>query len=195
MLVLKSQIPSVLVVWLAASSDEVKVLSEVVELSTKHQRELMPLIDTSPLLRCWKITQKYLRQTNSDSRRVLTVGLSDVRGLWASSMDAVVGWADWGGGAEVELSDGPLSAVVPCSVEDWWGGLGILVMRGSLFPVTQVFILLTRWNDLRPAKNKNKNWTDVAQIDFCHFFYDLDTSWCSERGSLLTLCQKAWCFP
>lgn len=68
MLVLKSQIPSVLVVWLAASSDEVKVLSEVVELSTKHQRELIPLIDTSPLLRCWKITQKYLRQTNSDSR-------------------------------------------------------------------------------------------------------------------------------
>lgn len=48
MSVLKSQIPSVLVVWLAASSDEVKVLSEVVELSTKHQRELIPLIDTSP---------------------------------------------------------------------------------------------------------------------------------------------------
>lgn len=52
----------------------------------------------------------------------------------------------------VGLSDGPLSAVVPCSVEDWvedwWGGLGGLVMWGSLFPVTQVFILLTRGNDL-----------------------------------------------
>lgn len=81
MLVLKSPIPSVLVVWLAVASDEVKVLSEVVESSTKHQRELIPLIDTCPLLRCWKIRQKYLRQTNSDSRRVLTVGLSAVRGL------------------------------------------------------------------------------------------------------------------
>lgn len=43
MLVLKGQIPSVLVGWWTASSDEVKVLSEVVELSTRHQRELIPL--------------------------------------------------------------------------------------------------------------------------------------------------------
>lgn len=162
MLVLKSQIPSVLVVWLAASSDEVKVLSEVVESSTKHQRELIPLINPSPLLRCWKIRQKYLRQTKSDSQRALTVGLLAVRGLRASSVDAVVGWADWGGGAEVELSKGPLSAVVPCSVEDLWGGLGVLVLRRSFFPVTQVFILLTRGNDLRPVKNQDRNWIDVA---------------------------------
>lgn len=195
MLVLKSQIPSVLVVWLAASSDEVKVLSEVVELSTKHQRELMPLIDTSPLLRCWKITQKYLRQTKSDSRWALTVGLSAVRGLRASSVDAVVGWADWGGGAEVELADGPLSAVVPCSVEYWWGVLGGLVVRRSLFPVTQVFILLTRGNDLRPAKKSKWKLNWCCSNWFLPFFYDLDTSWRSERGSLLTLCQKAWCFP
>lgn len=47
MLVWKGQIPSVLVAWWTASSDEVKVLSEVFEVSTRHQRELIPLFDTA----------------------------------------------------------------------------------------------------------------------------------------------------
>lgn len=150
-------------------------------------------------------TEKHLRQTNSYSPPTLTLGLMDVTELWGASPDAVcvLGWVDRGGGAEVELSDG-LSAAVVCCVEDWWGGLGGLVMRGKLLPVTEGIYITDSGNDLRPLKTQNKNWNDVAHIDCCHFSWSRHVmefgkrkfSWyCSKKASVLSLVSAFFGVP
>lgn len=138
------------------------------------------------------ITQKNLRQAHCDSRR--TSGLMDAREWRGASVDTVcvLGWVDRGGGAEVDLSDGLLSAGVLCCVEDWWGGLGGLVMHhGNVFAVTKGSDISDTGNDPWPVK------TELVMLT-CNFAVsrDLDVSRRSERGSFDdTVPKKPPCFP